>query len=531
MNIEQKVNLHNRFDIEVINSITGEVKQKAEAYNIVLDQMYTRLCGGSSYFVNIHFGTGTGTLSPSRTSLFTHLGTKAAANEELIKAIPVSSWKRKIVLNPEEFVGSTITEVGIAFGATNTNLVTHAMLKDAEGNPISITKTDTDVINIYATVFVTFAERTELFYASMPDSNTLVNYLIGGGTAPTGSFGLNEIRGPHARLGSTATVTWTSDTANKQRKTNVQRFSISTGNGHVKTLDFTNVFDLKLPATGIFSGQAYSGVPIGTGDGTIVEWSLPSANIRQDSIAIKINGASTSAYTKNEKFVYSVKRNNPAVLPIGTGRGVALTPDGLTMAVSHLTTPYVSTYDWTGGAWVKRNNPTVLPTGNGNGVSLTPDGLTMAVAHLATPYVSTYDWVGGAWVKRDNPSVLPAGYGNSVALTPDGLIMAVAHDTSPFVSAYDWTGGAWVKRANPAVLPAGTGNSVALTPDGLIMAGGHNTAPYVSTYECTPMTQIMFDTSPAIGDVITADYTVDGVHKTDQYVIDVSFAIQFGEGV
>jgi len=46
-----------------------------------------------------------------------------------------------------------------------------------------------------------------------------------------------------------------------------------------------------------------------------------------------------------------------------------------------------------------------------------------------------------------------------------------------------------------------------------------------------PFTQITFDTSPALGDVITADYIVDGVHKTDQYVVDVSFAIQFGEGV
>jgi hypothetical protein len=46
-----------------------------------------------------------------------------------------------------------------------------------------------------------------------------------------------------------------------------------------------------------------------------------------------------------------------------------------------------------------------------------------------------------------------------------------------------------------------------------------------------PFTQITFDTPPDLGDVITADYIVDGVHKTDQYVIDVSFAIQFGEGV
>ena len=154
MNVEQKVNIHNRFDIHIDNIETGEHRE-VTAYNIVLDQMWTRLCGGSSYFVNIHFGIGTGTPIASRTSLFAHLGTKTAVDVEQVKALPVSRWKRKVVLNPEEFVGQTITEVGIAFGATASNLLTHAMLKDAEGNPISITKSDTDVVTIFATVFVT----------------------------------------------------------------------------------------------------------------------------------------------------------------------------------------------------------------------------------------------------------------------------------------------------------------------------------------------------------------------------------------
>ena len=149
MQVEQKVSIHNRFDVE----INGEWVGYGE--NIVLDQMWTRLCGGLSYFVNIHFGTGAGTPIASRTTLFAHLGTKTAVNDEQVKALPVSRWKRKIVLNPEEYVGQTITEVGIAFGSTASNLVTHAMLKDAEGNPISITKSDTDVVTIYATVFVT----------------------------------------------------------------------------------------------------------------------------------------------------------------------------------------------------------------------------------------------------------------------------------------------------------------------------------------------------------------------------------------
>jgi phosphosulfolactate phosphohydrolase-like enzyme len=63
------------------------------------------------------------------------------------------------------------------------------------------------------------------------------------------------------------------------------------------------------------------------------------------------------------------------------------------------------------------------------------------------------------------------------------------------------------------------------------MAVAHSDSPFITTYRGLPFTQITFNTPPALDDVITADYIVDGVHKTDQYVIDASFAIQFGEGV
>ena len=53
---------HNRFDIEVRDKDTGELKQKGQAENIILDRIYTRLCNFSSYFSYIHFGQGTGIL-------------------------------------------------------------------------------------------------------------------------------------------------------------------------------------------------------------------------------------------------------------------------------------------------------------------------------------------------------------------------------------------------------------------------------------------------------------------------------------
>ena len=481
MNVEQKVNIHNRFDIHIDNIETGEHRE-VTAYNIVLDQMWTRLCGGSSYFVNIHFGIGTGTPIASRTSLFSHLGTKTAVDVEQVKALPVSRWKRKVVLNPEEFVGQTITEVGIAFGSTASNLVTHAMLKDSEGNPISITKSDTDVVTIFATVFVTINNQTGVSMIGMPSGNQLINYLVGGTAAPTGSFGLLPFIGAYSQLGSTATVTWTSDVPNKKRKTNVPRFGISDGNGHAKVLEFTNLFNVEFPTSGIFTGQPYIGVSVGTGDGVKTKFTLPSANIRQASLALKIADVVVSNYTKK-------------------------------MLLKDFT---------------KVKNPDALPTGDGQGVALTPDGLVMAVAHDISPFITTYDWVGGAWVKRPNPAVLPTSSGQGVALTPDGLIMAVAYYSSPFITTYDWVEGAWIKRPNPAVLPTSSGQGVSLTPDGLVMAVGHSYSPYVTTYKALPFTEVTFD-SPPTG-AITADYIVDGVHKTDQYVIDVSFSIQFGEG-
>lgn len=152
-----KVSIHNRFDIEMIDANTGKVKQQAYAENIVLDALWARLLSPNTYFNNIHYGTGTGTLVASRTSLFSFLGAKAASSDVSINFNYEEGWfsfQKSIKLLETEHIGATLTEVGIGYGSSSGNLVTHAQLKDMNGNPISITKSDTDIINIYATVFV-----------------------------------------------------------------------------------------------------------------------------------------------------------------------------------------------------------------------------------------------------------------------------------------------------------------------------------------------------------------------------------------
>src|SRR5699024_964845 len=111
MKVDVGASIHNRFIIEVRNKDTNELKQKGIAENIVLNRMYSRLCSLNTFFTNIHFGNGEGTLSTSKTSLFNPVGVKSAVVDEVIKSFPVSRVTKSIRLNPEEYVGYTFTEV------------------------------------------------------------------------------------------------------------------------------------------------------------------------------------------------------------------------------------------------------------------------------------------------------------------------------------------------------------------------------------------------------------------------------------
>lgn len=161
--IKCPVSIHNRFDIEVLDSVTGEVKQRARAFNVICDGLWTRLLHVGNYgwypwpyFNYILFGDGEGTPSHLDTELFHKIGHKEPSSpvSQIDMASGVAYTQRSITLQPAEYVDDTITEVGIGYSATG--LATHAMLEDMNGNPISITKTNTDIINIYATIYLHF---------------------------------------------------------------------------------------------------------------------------------------------------------------------------------------------------------------------------------------------------------------------------------------------------------------------------------------------------------------------------------------
>lgn len=146
--------IHNRFDIEVIDAETGNVKQNAKAENVVLNAYWSNFTYSSTPY--IAFGKGSGTPTPTRTSMFSEVASKWASHKGTTMSYKdcVLSRTYYITLSETENVGVTLTEVGLKKGS---NLVTHAMITDMNGNKISIQKTSTDIINIYATIFVHFS--------------------------------------------------------------------------------------------------------------------------------------------------------------------------------------------------------------------------------------------------------------------------------------------------------------------------------------------------------------------------------------
>lgn len=190
-NIDFKI--HNRFDIEVIDAKTGEVRQRAQAFNLICDTAWTSIFSTHQAASDILYGSGSGTPSRSDTQLFHYLG--AAGNSYLIGASDLYDWSDEAngiiirnlcrVLDASVAVGDTITEVGLGRPNSGSNHViyTHAMLQDMNGNPISIVKTNTDIINFYSKTYLHFNQDGDI-HIGMSDNP----YVVENNSVIYGSF-------------------------------------------------------------------------------------------------------------------------------------------------------------------------------------------------------------------------------------------------------------------------------------------------------------------------------------------------------
>lgn len=186
VNLDFNAKIHNRFDIEVCDAKTGEVKQRAQAFNVICDALWTRLFNGNTYFNYIIYGSGTGTPAATDTTLFNRINSVNVYNTTVSTTgsgrDKILSYQKKITLDENTSNGKTITEVGIGYDSTH--IATHAMLQDMNGNPISITKTNTDIIYIYATIYIHYfaysiSENSFIVYSIDENTSTMLSQIAG----------------------------------------------------------------------------------------------------------------------------------------------------------------------------------------------------------------------------------------------------------------------------------------------------------------------------------------------------------------
>ena len=301
-----EVSIHNRFDIEVLDSKTGRLKQKAAAENTVCNSLWTRLCSKDTWNTHIHYGNGSGTPSTGDISLFGFLGylTSTVYSHSYDYDNAVYKVTKKAVLDETAAVGKVLTEVGIAYGTSSGNLVTHAMLRDMNGNPVSLEKTNTDIVNIYATVFCHFSHPeftrvlgTDDVLGSSLGSN-LLNHIMG----------LNVMQPLYIRP-SRGYVQWTLESSTaatvvyqpstRQIVINAPRAAASAWNyGGIKSLFLcTNqvpeiVFDIET-GNGWYEKTHITNEAVGTGDGSAQDFSTDIAFATNP--VVKVDGVEVAA--------------------------------------------------------------------------------------------------------------------------------------------------------------------------------------------------------------------------------------------
>ena len=293
------VGLHNRFDIIVRDANTGEIKKEAYAENVILNRFweyfFSKTTSKMDLLKSIQFGSGTAEPLATDTKLTTYIGGKDCTTDSVdastYYADGVVKRKRSIRIEAGERTGAVISEVGFSsatWGPTYQN--TKALIKDSNGNPLSITVGASDVIDIFATFFakvpMDLVNGTNGIYVA-PNS-AIVNYLLCLGTDIAGTgycVGLGSPAGlPASNEIYACGATASSNEPAKTLTLAVSNVISANGNFGGFRSYCGSGWCIKLPRTG-FAQPVLTKEVIATGDGMTKDFTCAFGNILNNGTA------------------------------------------------------------------------------------------------------------------------------------------------------------------------------------------------------------------------------------------------------
>lgn len=338
--------IHNRFDIEVVDAKTGEIKQRAQAENVVCAGYWQFLFGArKEYIGQIAYGSGTGTPSAADTALFNKLGSKYMSWNCYKTDDSNYYFKASIRLLETDNVGATLSEIGL-FESSRSVLCTHAMLTDMNGNVITIAKTATDIINIYATVFLrlnlptwlSFVETTSeseyAFFAGIAGLRLMVNNDYSSAFSSPSKY-----YGPDNTSVSATGWVFSHRPSNAEKFVTLQIPRLAAGSGNlsggitkiqIRGTNYSSVSQdifLQLPGDW-YPGSDIVGEAIGTGDGTTTAFATDF--VHATNATVYVNGVATPAVTVTDAATVT----NNIVFTTAPASGAVITADYHTSVIA-----------------------------------------------------------------------------------------------------------------------------------------------------------------------------------------------------
>jgi len=513
--VDLRASIHNRFDVEVLDAATGECRRKVRAFNVICDAYWDRLFNVDGYygawtplsaFDYILYGKGSGTPASTDTALFNKIGALSVNGyNDHTYAVDYRTGvaRRQAVgtINAEEAVGETITELGIGYDATH--CVTHAMLEDMEGNPISIEKTDTDVIKIYATIFVHWPDGGwyggSVNVRSVASNYTLIAFLTGAGSGGTVQDGI-------LKFGRIARITGTSG---NDKRTNTKALAINKANKTITVSGRVNADSLNLPIRAV----AIEAETINTG-GSVALWLVLGSWFTPPAISAEPVGTGDGSAT-GFATAFPVKTGGTVYVDGVAASGVTVRPGPA--AVTNLELWFNQLNAAGADALTESGTPIYanssnIPTGELSPAYLANNATTPA---FENPFYSM--GIGKVQAKLNN------GGGSYITGT---LVAQASDDCENWADVCTVSGNSssFAESAVPAAYQqkkywrfkntAGTSRYWYIHAVGAAADEAHN---------------IVFDTPPAAGAVITVDYTPDCIAKDSNHVLDLSATLTLGE--
>ena len=362
--------MDNMYTLKLINEETGQMK-KAYAHNVVTDSaiisMLTAINGNK--VKGIVCGSGTGEPSLTDTHLFKKLWFYGGDNLYNV-TIPVINitekdnytiFRLKTTVPANSTYVGTITEIGLANSNSSDNyLLTHALVKDAEGNPISIVKTDLDKLEIEIEIKVLSSYDANTGFELWGYNECLVhrfaykNYgYFEFGDHQCYNWGLMN----YAYKGQTYYGAYSGNSGSfdaKKRTYTVNNGRIGTDsafkNHYVNNIHVSGVGVFRLPNANIMPNVNITGVSVGTGDGHTTDFKTPINLFIKGTDKIYVDGV---LKVRDVDYTIDNKANLDMLHEITPGSFLENIAGGKVISKSDLSRvscmPFVPLYDIRGG--------------------------------------------------------------------------------------------------------------------------------------------------------------------------------------